>query len=356
MDATIALCAMHEERSISVGKRQLPVPVVLVAGSLGSGKTTLLNHILHNKLNLRVTCLVNDLASLNLDADVLVRRDAAERTVRLSNGCACHSLAGDFETEMWQVLQETDGSDRVDYIVVETSGVVEPLSLVHSLQRRFGRMTRARLDGVVVVVDADELAHQLDLAEAAGGLCRAGDGADDGGDPAEWAAAAATTEADAERARACLIDAAGASLWRQLQCADTIVLNKMDLLEGAEGAEGAEGVEGVEGAAGVEGAGGAQSAEEQEADGHDRGGEGGGGLPRHESAPSASDGRCAPASERARRLECLVQRAAPWAAVFCATTARLPLRLLRHVDDRTRVAGGGAAEHEARLLPTSGGS
>ena len=63
---------------------------------------------------------------------------------------------------MWQVLQETDGADRTDYIVIETSGVVsDPSGIVAALERRFGKMTRARLDGVALLVDADVFAHQI---------------------------------------------------------------------------------------------------------------------------------------------------------------------------------------------------
>ena len=101
--ASIALFRAHEERVLAQSARRRPVPVLLVTGALGAGKTALLNHILANRLNLRVQCLVNDVAAPNIDADVLVQRDAAQRTVRRSNGCACHSLLGDLEEEMWRV-------------------------------------------------------------------------------------------------------------------------------------------------------------------------------------------------------------------------------------------------------------
>ena len=68
--------------------------------------------------------------------------------------------SGEFEEEMWEVLQETDGAERVDYIVIEMSGAAaDPSAVVQSLERRHGKMTRARLEGVVLVVDADLLAH-----------------------------------------------------------------------------------------------------------------------------------------------------------------------------------------------------
>ena len=114
--ATVALFATAEERFLNA-RRKLPVPVLLVSGALGAGKTTLLNHILRNKLNLRVTAIVNDLASVNVDADVLVNKNT-ERTLKLSNGCACHSLAGALEDGVWQVLQETSCSQtRSQYMM-----------------------------------------------------------------------------------------------------------------------------------------------------------------------------------------------------------------------------------------------
>lgn len=226
--ASLALVRVHEERMLASTRRRLPVPVLLVSGALGAGKTTLLNHILQNKLNLRVTCLVNDLAALNIDADVLVQRDAAARMVRLSNGCACHTLVGDLEAGMWQVLQEVDGADRVDYVVIETSGVVaDPSSIILSLERRFGKMTRARLDGVALLVDADVLFHELSMATVHPLPVddqRGYNGDNEGGPSASEAAATMVREANA-------------ALWSALQYADIVLLNKLDLLGGGASTE-----------------------------------------------------------------------------------------------------------------------
>ena len=85
-----------------------------------------------------------------------------ERTFKLSNGCACHSLSGELEEGLWQTLQETDGTDRSTCVVIEMSGAAsDPSRVVESLARRYGKMTRARLDGVVLVVDADVLSPKV---------------------------------------------------------------------------------------------------------------------------------------------------------------------------------------------------
>ena len=267
-EPTIALFAEHEARALAAGVRRAPLPVLLVSGALGAGKTTLLNHILHNRLNLRVTCVVNDFASLSVDAEMLLHRDEARKTVTLSNGCACHALGGRFEDEMWELLQEERGAERTDYVVVETSGIADPVRLVQSLERKYGKMTRARLDGVAVLVDADHLASQLADAD------------DAEGDDAEAAA------------RRRLTRAAGDAFWRQVVCADVILLNKVDLL--ATGAEGS--------------------------------------------------------------LRALLLAAAPWARVHSCTRGNVPLPLLLSLEYQHFGGAPGVAGHESRLLKGAGGS
>ena len=192
-----------------------------------------MNHILRNRLNLRVTCLVNDLAALNVDEALLLDRRSAHKTVALSDGCVCHALYEEFEVEaeVLKALQETDGAQRVDYFVIECSGVADPLPLVSMLERRFGKMTRARLDALVVVVDADLLGRQLQT----GGSASTASGSNDlvtngGGDGASGAAASEegewTNSEDASSeevasevvvaAAAALKASAGGAMWRQV--------------------------------------------------------------------------------------------------------------------------------------------
>ena len=215
----IALFAHHEERMLERGMRRRPIPVVVLSGLLGAGKTTLLNHILRNRQNLRVSAFVNDVAALNVDASLLVRRDAARQVVELSNGCVCHGLAGELESQLSSLLQETDGADLLDVVLVETSGVADPVPVVGAISKRFGKLARARLDSVVVVLDADLIASRLPQADTTSSAKEPTTEEFEESPPLPPAAAAAALRL-----------ALGALGWQQLQSADTLLLNKIDLL------------------------------------------------------------------------------------------------------------------------------
>ena len=190
--------------------------MTLVTGFLGSGKTSLLRHILSNKSNLRVAAAVNDFAAVNLDAKLVSRVQGlgADQVVELSNGCLCCSTAAasGFSDAVWKVLQECDVG-KVQYLVVETSGVTDPLALIGTLDQEFGRLFRVRLDSVVTVVDADTL--YAELADAAAGVSVAG---------------AAPRQYIASRDADGVTTFASSVAESQLRCADVVLLNKVDLL------------------------------------------------------------------------------------------------------------------------------
>lgn len=125
------------------------VPVSIVTGFLGAGKTSVLNHVLTSSHGRRIAVVVNDFGRINIDAE-LVQKSAGD-VVSLENGCICCSLSDGLITGVARLVRQ---DSPPQHIIVETSGVSDPLDLARAFTdpelQRF-----APLDGIVTVVDCE---------------------------------------------------------------------------------------------------------------------------------------------------------------------------------------------------------
>ena len=138
-------------------KKKLPVTVL--SGFLGAGKTSLLNHILHNKEDLKVAVIVNDMSEINVDAELIKNEKTLSRTeeklVEMSNGCICCTLREDLMVEVERLAKE----DRFDYLLIESSGISEPIPVAQTFSfvdedNGIDLSRFSYVDTMVTVVDA----------------------------------------------------------------------------------------------------------------------------------------------------------------------------------------------------------
>lgn len=147
------------------------VPITLLTGYLGAGKTTLINHVLNNQEGYKVAVIVNDIGEVNIDADLIAKggivKEKDSSLVPLSNGCICCTL----KVDLMQQIVDLIKTGKFDYILIEASGICEPLPIAQTITvlseqtEEYGLPKICRLDNVVTVVDSLRLRDEFNCGD-----------------------------------------------------------------------------------------------------------------------------------------------------------------------------------------------
>ncbi|WP_028264333.1 CobW family GTP-binding protein [Atopobium fossor] len=191
-------------------EKKTPVKIILLTGYLGAGKTTMLNHILANTEGIRAAVIVNDIGEVNVDANLIADGGLSQtdELIPMTNGCLCCTLSDDLERQ----LSDIANSGKFDYIVIEASGICEPIPIAYTISafcdrtKWGGDYAPMDLDNIVAVVDCARMYDEFN-----GGKSLLSENID---------------EDDLE-----------ALLIQQIEFCSTLVLNKTDLVSASQRAE-----------------------------------------------------------------------------------------------------------------------
>ena len=138
-----------------------PIPASILTGFLGAGKTTLLNYILKEQSDYKFGVIVNEIGEIGIDGQLV--ENAKDEMVQLNNGCVCCTVRKDLVKGIQRLLQR----GGFDYLLVETTGIADPGPVAQTFLNIPQLTKYVRLDSIITVVDAEQIAKQMEETETA---------------------------------------------------------------------------------------------------------------------------------------------------------------------------------------------
>ena len=130
------------------------IGITVLTGFLGSGKTTILTSLIKQKQMVNAAIIINEFGEVSLDHDLIETTD--ENVIELRNGCICCTIQGDLKTTLLNLIKKMEKGDipLVNHVIIETTGLADPVPIIHTLMSSLDLQRIYSLDGVITVVDS----------------------------------------------------------------------------------------------------------------------------------------------------------------------------------------------------------
>ena len=129
------------------------IGISVLTGFLGSGKTTILTSLIKQKQMANAAIIINEFGEVGLDHDLIETTD--EKVIELQNGCICCTIQGDLKTTLLNLLKKMEKGDisPFNHVIIETTGLADPVPIIHTLMTSLDLQRVYSIDGVITVVD-----------------------------------------------------------------------------------------------------------------------------------------------------------------------------------------------------------
>ena len=130
------------------------IGITVLTGFLGSGKTTILTSLIKQKEMAYAAIIINEFGEVGLDHDLIETTN--ENVIELRNGCICCTIQGDLKTTLLNLIKKMEKGDipQVNHVIIETTGLADPVPIIHTLMSSLDLQRIYSLDGIITVVDS----------------------------------------------------------------------------------------------------------------------------------------------------------------------------------------------------------